>query len=196
MAISIVVKTTTPTPPACPASANAGTEFYGPISNLDCAINEDPFPEDPPGLPTGTTARLTVPYSELNYTGSAWEEVEVTLQAHPTLDLVVENFIMGHRDMGGNPYDWDGGPVFQVPLFTISAGVDFVAGPASFFVYDDRDLIFEISYNDNEGGDWVPLSTNKPAGHYLYTVSPIPVTYTLIANDTGKRGIVKQVEIV
>jgi len=183
-----------PAPPSCPASANAGTEVYGPISNLDCAINEDPWREDPPGLTSGTTASLTVPYSEINHPGGTnWYDFDITLQAHPTNDLVVENFIMSHRNMAGAVYEFDGGPVVQVPLFTITAGVDYVISSASFYMYLTRDLIFEISYTDNQGGDWVPMSTNLVANHYVYTVSPIPVTYTELVNDSGKRGIVNKI---
>lgn len=189
--IAVAVKKTVV--PSCPASANAGTEVYGPISNL-CSINEDPWPEDPPGLPSGTTARLTVPASEFNLGKAAgFYDFEVTLQAHPTLDLVVENFIMGNRNMAGQVYEFDSDPVFQVPLFTISAGVDSTYTANSYYMDPAKDIIFEISFTDNQGGDHVPLSTNLVSDHYAYTVSPIPVTYTEITNDSGKRGIVNKI---
>jgi len=175
--------------PSCPASANLGTEVYGPISNL-CSINEDPWPEDPPGLATGTTTRLMVPFSEFNGPGVAgYYDLEITLQSHPTLDLSVLAFIMGNRNMAGEVYEFDTDPVFQAVSFTISAGVDEVLTANEYYWDPVKDIIFEISYTDNQGGDWSPVSTNKIAGHFAYYAKPLNV-FEEITNDTGRRGIV------
>jgi len=178
--------------PSCPASVNLGTEVYGPITNLDCAVSEDPWPEDPPGLPTGTTVRLMVPFSEFNGPAAGYHDLEITLQSHPTLDLSVLAFIMGNRNMAGEVYEFDTDPVFQVGSFTISAGVDEVLAANEYYWDPVKDIIFEISYTDNQGGDWAPASTNKVANHYAYYAKPLNV-FEIITNDSGRRGIVNKI---
>jgi hypothetical protein len=152
---------------------------------------------DDPAMPNGWTARLTVPLAEFNFPGAAdWYDVTITLQAHPTNDLSVLAFVMGHRNMAGQVYELDGGPIVQSGPWVIGYGVDEVVGPVSMYLDPAKDVIFEISYTDAQGGDWVPLSTNLVAGHYAYTVSTIPTTYTEITNDSGKRGLVNKIVAV
>ena len=184
-----------PAPPSCPASVNLGTEVYGPITNLDCAYNEDPLPEKNGVYAAGTTARMTIPAAETNWPNPPdWDVYfDVTFPSHPTLDIVYEQINVGFRNMSGDVYEWDGGPVASSGGGgTILAGVDLVLNLQIYF-QNTRDVIVEISYVDAQGGDWIPFSTNMVADHYLYTVSPIPITYTELVNDSGKRGIISEI---
>lgn len=166
---------------SCPASVNAGTEVYGPISNL-CNIVGG-FGIDPVDY-----YRIVIPASENLYSGvqEYGHDFTMTIQSLSYDYKVYMDWYMSA--MGPNGWEVDGATYVNPGWVNVTANVDEVIGPIEFLMKPATDIIIEIALETTHE---LPMSSDTVgAGHAVWHgTTPGPVWSEKIA-DTGKRALI------
>jgi len=170
-----------PTGGSCPASVNAGTEVYGPISNLCNVV--DGFGTQPIDY-----YRIVIPAAENLYSGAQeyGHYFNMTIKSLSYEYNVYMDWYMSA--MGPNGWEVDGATYVNPGLQHVNANEDLVVGPIEFLMKASTDIIIEVVLQSTNE---LPMSSDVVgAGHAVWHgTTPGPVWSEKIA-DTGKRALI------